>query len=223
MNICKEGVDMLESNNLPAEQSSCEDRLLDLIVKGDTSNEEINKYLLDKNITLNQIKLFKLAQAKKELSRVLMFTRMLQKIEDSYSGKLMQAIEDDAIKLEDYAGFIDTINSMISRSNAIISSVLKDDTLANIVLVNNTNIHSQNNNLISSSPSLGTLTDPDSRDRVMKTVNNVMNILNQISSSETVDTDIPREEDGLANPDIQSDLGEIYIPYQSDENGDKDE
>lgn len=223
MNICKEGVDMLESNNLPAEQSSCEDRLLDLIVKGDTSNEEINKYLLDKNITLNQIKLFKLAQAKKELSRVLMFTRMLQKIEDSYSGKLMQAIEDDAIKLEDYAGFIDTINSMISRSNAIISSVLKDDTLANIVLVNNTNIHSQNNNLISSSPSLGTLTDPDSRDRVMKTVNNVMNILNQISSSETVDTDIPREEDGLGNPDIQSDLGEIYIPYQSDENGDKDE
>lgn len=223
MNICKEGVDMLESNNLPAEQSSCEDRLLDLIVKGDTSNEEINKYLLDKNITLNQIKLFKLAQAKKELSRVLMFTRMLQKIEDSYSGKLMQAIESDAIKLEDYAGFIDTINSMISRSNAIISSVLKDDTLANIVLVNNTNIHSQNNNLISSSPSLGTLTDPDSRDRVMKTVNNVMNILNQISSSETVDTDISREEDGLGNPDIQSDLGEIYIPYQSDENGDKDE
>ena len=205
------------SDNKELVATSKEDNLLDLIVQGDTDNEEISKYLLDRNITLNQIKLFKLAQAKKELSRVLKLTRMLEKIEDSYTEKLTDAIDNGEIKLKEYSGFIDTINGMIARSNDIIYSVLKDDTLANIVLVNNTtNIHNQNN-VISDSPSLSNLTDPDSRDRVMKTVNNVMNILDQIAKSETVDTD-ESENDGLENPDIQSDLGELYIPYQPDEN-----
>ena len=209
-------------NNLVESNTSNEDNLLDLIVQGDVTNELVTESLIDRNMILNQIQLFKLVQAKKELTRVLKFTRMLQKLEDSYAEKLDDELDNGSIKLRDYAMFIDNINAMIERSNAVISSVLKDDSLSNIVLVNNaTNIMNQNN-VISDTPSLSNLTDPDSRDRVMKTVNNVINIINTISEQEESDVRISEdvESDELKDPGIQSDLGELFIPYQNSDNGD---
>lgn len=192
------------------------DELMEKVANGDI-NEDVSKSLVDKNITLNQVKVFQLAQAKKELQRVIKLTRMLEKVENAYGDKLDEVLESGHLGLADYGSIIGSINGMLSRSNKIISSVLKDDSLSNLVLIDNsTNIQNNTNGVMNANLGKG-LTDPDSRDRVMKAVNNIVNVINTATAFEQ-----PDENDGLDNPEIQSDLGEIYMEY-SEEDGDIDE
>ena len=192
------------------------DELMEKVANGDI-NEDVSRSLVDKNITLNQVKVFQLAQAKKELQRVIKLTRMLEKVENAYGDKLDEVLESGHLGLADYGNIIGSINGMLSRSDKIISSVLKDDSLSNLVLIDNsTNIQNNTNGVMNANLGKG-LTDPDSRDRVMKAVNNIVNVINTATAFEQ-----PDENDGLDNPEIQSDLGEIYMEY-SEEDGDTDE
>lgn len=192
------------------------DELMEKVANGDI-NEDVSKSLVDKNITLNQVKVFQLAQAKKELQRVIKLTRMLEKVENAYGDKLDKVLESGHLGLADYGNIIGSINGMLSRSDKIISSVLKDDSLSNLVLIDNsTNIQNNTNGVMNANLGKG-LADPDSRDRVMKAVNNIVNVINTATAFEQ-----PDENDGLDNPEIQSDLGEIYMEY-SEEDGDTDE
>lgn len=193
------------------------DELMERVANGDI-NEDVSKSLVDKNITLNQVKVFQLAQAKKELQRVIKLTKMLEKVENAYGDKLDEVLASGHLGLADYGCIISSINGMLSRSDKIISAVLKDDSLSNLVLIDNsTNIQNNTNGVMSSNLGKG-LTDPDSRDRVMKAVNNIVNVINTATSFEQTD-----ENDGLDNPEIQSDLGEIYMEYsEEDEDGGTD-
>jgi len=153
---------MNEIVNIPDEE------LMKQIADG-TYNDEVVDMLTEKNKSVNQMKLFLLAQAKKELSRVIKLTAFLDKIEESYQTRVMEEI--DMISLKEFPTIISTITSCLARSNSIVQKVLMDDSLTQLVIIDNSV-----NKTIGTSNSLN-LDSPDARDRVNKIVRNVMNII----------------------------------------------
>ena len=82
----------------------------------------------------NQIKLFLLAQARKELMRVVKLTEFLTKVEDMYEERVMENL--DKLSLDSFPDIISTITSCLKRSDDIMQSVLKNDSLKSLTLIN---------------------------------------------------------------------------------------
>ena len=118
--------------------------------------------------TKDQLKVFLVAQAKTELRRVLKLTMWLDKIEDSYMKKVEDTIGTDDLSLKEYESVINTIATLLMRSNEIISKVLNDDSLMTIL---NTTVYT--NSVTTQNTIVAQLNDPHSRERVR-------NLLNQI-------------------------------------------
>lgn len=135
-----------------------------------TYTEDMVTDLTEKDKSVNQMKLFLLAQAKRELNRVIKLTEFLNKLEENYENKVMNNIND--IDIKDFPTIISTITSCLSRSNDIIQKVLKDDSLTQLIFVDN----SVNKNIVGTYNQLN-LDSPDSRDRVNKVIKNVINII----------------------------------------------
>lgn len=160
--------------------------LMSVIAKGDYTSELVSE-LTEKDKTANQMKLFLLAQAKRELQRVMKYMALLDKVEESYRNKVEELIDDDKLDLKGFSDTISVINGCLARSNGIIKSVLNDDSLNNIVIIDNsTNI---NNGIIGEDNSGLGLTDPDSRDRVNKVVSNVLNLIKEVSTDDIIEGD----------------------------------
>ena len=169
-----------------------DNELMNKIADGNCSPDIISE-LTEKDKTVNQMKLFLLAQAKRELQRVVKYMTLLDKVEESYKDKIEQLIEDDKLDLKDFSNTISMINGCLSRSNEIIKSVLKDDSLNNIVIIDNSTNINGNNVIGGDTAGLG-LTDPDSRDRVEKAVQNIISAINNYTE-DNVDSDIIIEEE----------------------------
>lgn len=146
-----------------------------------TYTEDMVNSLTERDKSVNQMKLFLLAQAKRELNRVIKLTEFLNKIEEKYENRVMTEI--DEIPLKDFPVVISTITACLSRSNNIIQRVLGDDTLTQLVVIDNSV-----NKTIGTSNQLN-LDTPDSRDRVNKIVRNVINVIDNYNDNVEGDGD----------------------------------
>lgn len=168
--------------------------LMSAIADGNYTPEIVGE-LTEKDKTSNQIKLFLLAQAKRELQRVTKYMKFLDKIEESYKTKVEQLIDEDKLELKDFSNIISVVNGCLARSNEIIKSVLKDDSLNNLVIIDNsTNI---NNSVIGEDRTGLGLTDPDSRNRVEMAIENILSKINNFnpeSDNIVVDYEVSEDE-----------------------------
>lgn len=107
----------------------------DIITLEDNSNVDLTT-LADKNID-RKIKLFLISQAERELIRVLKLTDLLDKMQELFINKIDEDIANRDIQLDEYANIIGVITSLIDRSGKIISRVYSDDSVKNLLIVDN--------------------------------------------------------------------------------------
>ena len=116
-----------ETNDIPKdgdELVSDEVKLMDLISKNQTSTA-----LGQSSDSVNQFKLFLVAQAKNELRRVVKLTNYLDKVEDKFietSALLMSEYPDNLSIISDV---MKSLTACINRSNELITQVVSDDKL----------------------------------------------------------------------------------------------
>ena len=143
----------------------------------DNNLEDINKEdILD--TTETQIKLFLLAEAKSNLKRICKLTSFLNKVEDKFEENVTELMDMNALSLESYSDIIGTITSCLARSSDIVNRVIKDDTLTNLIFVNQTN-NKTNNTTINSTNVGAILKSSDSRDRVNKAIQQVLGMIDK--------------------------------------------
>lgn len=142
--------------------------MMQVIASHDQSLEDI-KNLTSSKVT-DQLKVFLIAQARNELQRVVKLTQFLDKLESKFMNKVNQEMDMDALTLRQYSDIISTITDLLSRSNSIISQILKDDSLMTIL---NTTIYTSGSSTTVSS-AVSSLKDPQSRERVRTVIQNIL-------------------------------------------------
>lgn len=120
--------------------------------------------------TKSQMRMFLIAQAKRELMRVVKLTEVLDKLQDVYGAKVMEYLEGDTgDELKYIPIFMDTIMKCLDRSNDIIRRISSDDKLFNIVYADfSTNVSNVTNSNIG---------DVLSRRKVREAVDSMINAL----------------------------------------------
>ena len=120
--------------------------------------------LLTSSKVTDQLKVFLIAQARNELSRVIKLTQFLDRLENNFMTQVDDAMMNNQMTLRQYSDCITIITSLLTRSNEIISKVLKDDSLTTIL---NTTIYTDTaNQQIHSTTVVSQLQDAQSRERV---------------------------------------------------------
>lgn len=162
------------------------------LILANIANDNIDSALAERyrntDVITNKLKLFILAQAERDLNTILKLLRFLDKVEEAYENRVDQEMTRGTLTIYDYMQIISSINSSLSRCHATINQVLKDDSLKNIFIVDNsTNINTDLNHI---SPGLS---DPASRERVMKAVNSVLHTIDEAKS--TFDYDTLKDQD----------------------------
>lgn len=157
------------------------------LILANIANDNIDSALAERyrntDAITNKLKLFILAQAERDLNTILKLLRFLDKVEEAYENKVDQEMTRGTLTIYDYMQIISSINSSLSRCHTTINQVLKDDSLKNIFIVDNsTNINTDLNHI---SPGLS---DPASRERVMKAVNSVLHTIDEAKSTFDYDT-----------------------------------
>lgn len=165
------------------------EELMKGIANDSLSNSELVNYAnpIITNNSENQIKLFLLAQAKRELKRVVALTDFMDKVELNYIKKVNSEMHDDNLDLKEYSGIINTITSLINRSANIIQSVIKDDSITKLIFIDNS---TTNINSVGTVINDMNLTDPGSRERVRRVVDELSHVIEIASSGEVIDNDI---------------------------------
>lgn len=166
-----------------------------LDIANDNLSDDIALDLIAKDKTTNQMKLFILVQAKRELQRVIKLYNFLTKVEDTYMNKVEEDI--DNFSLKQYADIMYTINQSLARADSVIKSVIKDDELSNILIYNDNSINTTNN--IIGAKSVQGLESPESRDRVIKAVNNILS---------KIDSELNKKDDIIIDEDFVDPLEE---------------
>ena len=126
---------MATSNELTNEYSPLTE--MRLLAEGQLHSSQIAE--LNGKDAENQAKLFLVAQARSELQRILRLTQFLDSIEE----KFMKSVNKQLIEQPDNINLImtamDITTQSLKRSNELVASVLKDDSLQTLV-VNTVNL-----------------------------------------------------------------------------------
>lgn len=168
-----------QSNQVANNQSSI-DTNLDLMKKISENKQSFSdiEMLTSSKIT-DQLKVFLIAQARNELNRVLKLTKFLDRLETSFMDKVDSAIQSDSLTLRQYNDIINVTTSLLSRSNEIISKVLKDDSLTMIM---NTTVYQTDTSSQTSSSVVANLKDPQSREKVRNVIQQILRNTNSYDS-----------------------------------------
>lgn len=147
-------------------------------IANDNVDSALAEHYQNTDTITNKLKLFILAQAERDLNTILKLLKFLDKVEEAYENKVDEEMTKGNLTIYDYMSIISSINSSLGRCHATINQVLKDDTLKNIFIVDNsTNINTDLNHI---SPGLA---DPASRERVLKAVNSVLHTIDEAKST----------------------------------------
>lgn len=137
---------------------------------------DINKELQNIEDTKNDIKIFLINQAKRELKRIISLTNTLDNLQDKYQEKVTEFIDDNQnnnqMMVECLPEFIKVITSCLERSENIIKQVMTDKTLNNI----NVNMLTQINNNNTTSLELE---DAQSRSKVREIVKTLLSTIEE--------------------------------------------
>ena len=135
------------------------------------------KMLTSPKVT-DQLKVFLVSQARRELARVVKLIDFLDKLESNYMTKVDEAMTNDELSLKEYSDTISVITSLLARSNEIISSVLKDDSLMTIL---NTTIYTSSAGTSQTTSIVSQLSDGPSRERVRSVIKQIMVKVDEVS------------------------------------------
>lgn len=161
-----------------------------------TSNLDSDVILTQESVeeNKNQIRIYLIAQAKKELEQVMRMSATLDKMQTMYQEKALQymADHDDETALAYLPGMIKTITDCLEISYNIINKVVGNEKIMTFQMIQN-NVSDSTINIGSSQSSYtGTLEDPRSRERVR-------NVLAEIIK------DVQAQEDKVKTQDAGSD------------------
>lgn len=148
--------------------------LMDLIADGALSETELPD-LIEREAIINRTKLFLVAQAKTELKRIVRLTRLLDTLEERYEQRL--EVEQYHMELDEYQKAIRTINTCIDRSNKLIKSIVNDEELTSILIVNNQSQVNNNIDITENKLVVEGLENPESRNRVVQAVDSILSQL----------------------------------------------
>ena len=144
--------------------------------------------LLTSSKITDQLKVFLIAQARNELSRVLKLTKFLDRVEDSFMDKVNEGMDANELTLKQYSDILEVITSLLSRSNEIINNVLGDDSLTTIL---NTTVYATEYG--QSTSVVTNLRDAQSRERVRKIIQQILNKTSEYTTPDTY-VDVPEAE-----------------------------
>lgn len=135
--------------------------------------------LTNANFVKSQMKLFLIAECKKELHKVVMYNEMLSVIESRFQERFINNIND--VPDNQLPQLMQLMMGCIDRSNNMINSILKDEEVLNLLVIQNNNFNKEE--IVSSSELLTKLynTIPDavnSSDVRSKIIGEVVNIIN---------------------------------------------
>lgn len=105
-----------------------------LALIADNDITELNLHTSDE--TVNQLKLFLVAQAKNELSRIVKLTTYLDTIESQFISTSEQLIAEYPDNLSIISETMKTLMACINRSNELIAQVISDDKLNSFAFAN---------------------------------------------------------------------------------------
>lgn len=160
----------------PATETVNNGTLLMKKIAEDSSLEGLN---VNGDKLINKTKLFLVAQASNELNRIIKLTNLLDKLEDRYIDTINSKLEESPSNLPLITSTMEVVTESLKRSNELISQILKDDKLTNIV-INTTN-------LISADGSSATVMSANSRDAVRNLASAFLAQLNHLEDIENND------------------------------------
>lgn len=149
---------------------------MEIIARGD-----IDKYIIEDganaiNNTKMRLRLFLLAQASRELEKVIKLSDTIEKLQDIYQDKAMEYISrhnspEEVVQYLPY--MIDTIAKCLERSNNIIKQVAGDEKLMSLI---NIDLSTVTNNIINTdketaSNAITHTLNSVSRDKVREAIN----------------------------------------------------
>lgn len=120
-----------------------------------------------------QIQSFVLAQAQKELLRVVKYTEFLDKVEDEYQKRVEENLED--ISFNELPEIMTVIHTSLDRAQNMLLSVIKDDKLG--VFISNTFNTINTPETSSISPDSGLSMNAASREAVRKAVTSLIKMI----------------------------------------------
>lgn len=125
------------------------------------------------DIARSQVQVFLIAQAKRELKRVIKLTDTLDKLQDKYQDKVLEYIEENDGEeiLECLPDFISVIAGCLARSENIIKQISSNDKIFNNLYLN---MPTQVNNNAESISNEFNLEDARSRNKVREAVATVL-------------------------------------------------
>ena len=139
------------------------------------------------NSTRDQMKLFILAQAKSQLSKVLELNDKLDIWINKYTEKVDERMKSPDITPDEIASYMSQIVALIDRSNKMIQSVIGDEKLVNLMYLDMSNNVTNNNSadVVTTSEIDGS---PVSRSRIRTAVSNIISVID--SYTEKPESDI---------------------------------
>ena len=191
--------DKTAKSELPVVRSDLD--MMSLIAADKQTLEDVK--LLTSNKVTDQIKVFLVAEARNELSRVVKLTKFLDRLENNFIAKADKAMESNTLTLKQYGDIVNNIISILSRSNEVIYRVLKDDSLMTVL---NTTIYASKD---ATATSIVTqLKDAQSRERVRLVLQQVINKSSEYVDSVKASTDEIIVEENEDNGNTESDISE---------------
>lgn len=155
--------------------------ILPISVDDILQNKIISQDVVD--TTRDQLKVFLVAQARRELIRVIKLTETLDKIQDRYQDKVLEymANHDDETAISYLPVMIETITKCLENSYNIITRVVGNDKIMTFQVVqNNVEVGSVSSTVV------GSLEDPISREKVRKAVAEILNSLPEGNNEEVI-------------------------------------
>lgn len=158
------------------------------------ANNDLNVPVdIDGERLIDRSKLFLVAQARNDLTRIIKLTNFLEKLEDKFIDAVNSALDDSPNQIMLISGAMDTISRCLADANEHVMQIMKDDKLQQVI-INTTNI-------ITPDGSTATIIDADSRDSVRNLAASLLAQLTAIDadSTESVETVETVESGGEEN------------------------
>lgn len=180
-------IETSEVSSVPASESveSLKETPLEMMQNiADSNFTETIQGLANSNIVKNQMKLFLISECKRELYKVVQYSKMLDVIEDRFRERFVENINE--VPDNQLPQLMQLMMGCIDRSNNLINSILKDEEVLNLLVIQN-NINKDE--VVSSSRLLSKLYNsiPDamnSSDVRNKIVGEVVNIINGLGDAD---------------------------------------
>lgn len=184
----EENKDLIETNNsVPSVTGARSIDQLDVMQNIADSNYTPDVMALtDSNLVKNQMKLFLISECKRELQKVISYSKMLDVIEDRFQERFINNINE--VPDNQLPQLMQLMMGCIDRSNNLINSILKDEEVLNLLVIQNNNFDKEE--IASSSQILARLYNsiPDSvnqssiRSKIVEQVVGVLNNLGEVNN-----------------------------------------